>query len=170
MNNLEYEPYIDKLWLMWDKLHSDMSYSESMDAFYNAMLNHKSRNDHYYPDDFASGEHFSGYTYNEENILSQDFVYFVMGDYVFIQTHNGCDARGGFSTPRLFSCNVYDSNLLCFGDYTISCDNGHYHDFTSGGYYEETEQEIELNGCDFVEYDTEQEIKALCSSCTRFTG
>jgi hypothetical protein len=45
-----------------------------------------------------------GYTYNEDNDLSQDFVYYSLGDiveseYVIIRSHNGCDARGGFSSP-----------------------------------------------------------------------
>jgi hypothetical protein len=62
--------------------------------------------------------HDSGYTYNCENILSQDFQWsFITIDgweYVFIMTHNGCDARGGFSYPELYvmpdSCYFYDWN------------------------------------------------------------
>ncbi len=55
--------------------------------------------------------HLAGdYTYNWENDLSQDFQFTVVGPsgadwvwsdecYLIIQTHNGCDARGGFSDP-----------------------------------------------------------------------
>ena len=49
------------------------------------------------------------YTYNNENDLDQDYQYFVMSSELdwyydndalfFIQAHNGCDARGGFSEP-----------------------------------------------------------------------
>lgn len=48
----------------------------------------------------------SGYTYNYETFLDQDLIYvcFLMNDepYVFVQSHNGCDARGGFPKPRIF--------------------------------------------------------------------
>ncbi|MBK6906311.1 MAG: hypothetical protein IPH08_04080 [Rhodocyclaceae bacterium] len=47
------------------------------------------------------------YTYNEDNCLSQDIVYDLMktpaGDeFVILRTHNGCDARGGFSSPTFW--------------------------------------------------------------------
>lgn len=47
------------------------------------------------------------YTYNRDTYLSQDFVVWVLrtqySEYIYIiQTHNGCDARGGFSTPLVF--------------------------------------------------------------------
>ena len=52
--------------------------------------------------EFESG----GYTYNDENLLSQDFqwVLFEHKDdtYVAIATHNGCDARGGFSDVVIY--------------------------------------------------------------------
>lgn len=55
----------------------------------------------------------SGYTYNSENDFSQDFIYYGVTlnkrsrrfheqpDLYIIRTHNGCDARGGFSSPRV---------------------------------------------------------------------
>ena len=49
---------------------------------------------------------WSGYTYNDENHLDQDFVWYhweADGDsYLAIQIHGGCDARGGFTAPRIF--------------------------------------------------------------------
>jgi len=57
----------------------------------------------------------SGYTYNEENCLNRDFVYtFIRQErwgeiFVVIQTHNGCDARGGFSSPHVFALKDGDS-------------------------------------------------------------
>ncbi len=46
------------------------------------------------------------YTYNDENSLSQDiqFVFFRIAGapYVVLQVHNGCDARGGLTRPRIF--------------------------------------------------------------------
>jgi hypothetical protein len=56
-------------------------------------------------------DHLSGdYTYNWENDLSQDFQFTVVGPkgvdwiyneacYLIIESHNGADARGGFSDP-----------------------------------------------------------------------
>lgn len=48
-----------------------------------------------------------GYTYNFENALSQDIVWARVEiddePYVFIRIHTGCDARAGFSSPRLFT-------------------------------------------------------------------
>jgi len=44
-----------------------------------------------------------GYTYNDENDFTQDFVYAMCededDDIIVIRSHNGCDARGGFSSP-----------------------------------------------------------------------
>lgn len=59
----------------------------------------------------------SYYTYNGENMFSQDFIGTLVtveippvneydcsieDDYIIIQSHNGADARGGFSSPRIF--------------------------------------------------------------------
>ena len=56
-------------------------------------------------------------TYNEENVLSQNFAFLPFevanigggdpeilpdGDYVLVSIHGGCDARGGYTAPRLF--------------------------------------------------------------------
>lgn len=51
-----------------------------------------------------------GYTYNSENEFDQDWVYDLLqvSDYeqhVIIRTHNGCDARGGFSSPVVAAVN-----------------------------------------------------------------
>lgn len=52
-----------------------------------------------------------GYTYNDQALLSQDIVFNQFShdhmDYAIIQIHNGCDARGGFTRPRVFECDEY---------------------------------------------------------------
>ena len=79
---------------------------------------------------------FDGYSYNEENILSQDFVYHMRGEFVLIQTHNGCDARGGFSAPVLFKqSGMSECGIIQFSQFTIACPNHHW-DFESAGYYQ----------------------------------
>ena len=58
---------------------------------------------------------FSEYTYNGDNNFSQDFSYASLlvregskfpEKFLVVRTHNGCDARGGFSAPRAFSGDV----------------------------------------------------------------
>ena len=67
-----------------------------------------------------------GYTYNHDNRLSQDFVWsnFEVGLewFTVLSTHNGADARGGFSTPYVFAicgandywvCDIDRAGLYC---------------------------------------------------------
>lgn len=71
-----------------------------------------------------------GYTYNYDNALSSDFVWYEIelcdgDDMVIIRTHNGCDARGGFSAPKFFDYrygnDIYDTNLLNVLDVYVYC-------------------------------------------------
>jgi len=81
----------------------------------------------------------SGYrdnTYNGENNLTQDFIFHMFTDepdiqdpdfysceYVIIQIHNGCDARGGYTAPKIFS---YEDMLLSPADGVIYCEKHEY--------------------------------------------
>lgn len=52
-------------------------------------------------------ELWSEYTYSVDNLLSQDVIVVCVedkcGDYLYIiRSHNGCDARSGFSSPKFF--------------------------------------------------------------------
>lgn len=134
---LDYCEELDELWQRFDATYPDDMWSETMDRFYKWAKEHSSKYHDCYDFD---GEHYSEYTYNGDNILSQDFIFYVMGSYVFIQTHNGCDARGGFSRPRLFQFDL--DKLMSYDDYTIGCKNGHWWDFQDG--YEQTEQPMNL--------------------------
>lgn len=63
------------------------------------------------------------YTYNDENILSQDFQFVHSGniydsDLIALSIHNGCDARGGFTDYKMFRCD-WDA-LLDYNRFTIS--------------------------------------------------
>ena len=77
----------------------------------------------------------SFYTYNHDNLLGQDFVaheFELDGtECVFIQSHNGCDARGGFSTPHAFLKHDYDTQIYDYDKATISCSEGHWWDIGS---------------------------------------
>jgi len=60
-------------------------------------------NEYFYPSD----EIHCHYTYNDENVLSQDFQIlhstFYETNKVALCTHNGCDARGGMSDYKIFT-------------------------------------------------------------------
>lgn len=82
----------------------------------------------------------SDYTYNSDNLLDRNIVYYKFNDFVIIQLHNGCDARGGFTNPVLFQiddCNDFNpyesasircSECGCYWDY----DNYHCYDSSEG--------------------------------------
>lgn len=75
-----------------------------------------------------------GYTYNEENALSQDIVWvpFALTDdcpwadfpteLVAVSIHNGADARGGFTDFRVFELSSYEGiyDFLDYGDYEVT--------------------------------------------------
>lgn len=141
--SLTYEPAMTRGYWQFDAKHPDDTWNETMEAYC------KLKGWEYEHVDFGHG-----YTYNEENSLNQDFVWHCIrtdhGEFVFIQIHGGCDARGGFTKPRLFS---YDPDyLFSYDRYTVGCDSGHYWDY-DGGLYEYTETDTELNKCDAVDYD-----------------
>jgi hypothetical protein len=60
------------------------------------------------------------YTYNEDNVLSQDiqFIYSEIyeTDIIALSIHNGCDARGGFTNYKIFNVD-WDSFLSYSPDY-----------------------------------------------------
>jgi len=72
-------------------------------------------------EDFGREQGFSTQTintYNTENILSQtlqytiysqekDWIYSTGDVYIALQIHNGCDVRGGYTKPYLFTFNEY---------------------------------------------------------------
>lgn len=60
------------------------------------------------------------YTYNEDNVLSQDiqFIYSEIyeSDIIALSIHNGCDSRGGFTDYKIFNVD-WDSFLSYSPDY-----------------------------------------------------
>lgn len=127
---LEYAPKLDRLFRLWcqldgtsDRWDSDRRYynsSATVEEFCAAMVECGM----FDRDGEWAGA--SGYTYNEENALSQDIVWTIAhvadvfyddenmrdrierlgvscADYVVgVSIHNGCDARGGFTDTRWF--------------------------------------------------------------------
>lgn len=68
----------------------------------------------------------SYYTYNSETILSQDIIVVECEtedgeEFIFLRIHGGCDARGGFTAPKIlrkcecFELAMNDCNAWCSG-------------------------------------------------------
>ncbi len=107
---------------------------------------------------YNEGSPISEYTYNCENNLSQDVVYtlFTFEDttYVVLQIHNGCDARGGFTVPRVFEA---DEGWFNFSDGSIYCEGGHnwYTDDAYHWYFDADISDTESNLEDYMMEETE---------------
>jgi len=81
-------------------------------------------------------------TYNGDNNLSQNLQLMIFEfenkEYAIIETHNGCDIRGGYSTGRVYQINDLDD----FMEITLRCDT-------------EDDDEIDIYG-DKVEFNEEK--------------
>lgn len=108
-------------------------------------------------------------TYNGESILDRvlQFIYFEMdGDaYVLLQTHNGADVRGGYSTPVLYEIDalepvyifmVSDATLYA-GDRYWWTDDG-YHWYEEGGTAGTNLEDMPFNAEAEDENDSEEDI------------
>lgn len=82
-------------------------------------------------------------TYNHENNLSQTLQFYVMELYektesyrvigraietlCILQVHGGCDVRGGYTAPKVFTTTGSDgTEMLDYARGNIGCENGHY--------------------------------------------
>lgn len=90
--------------------------SRSLDKEFNEFM--ENRKDTYYPDDmvdfakrFANPEGIIN-TCSFDNLLDHvlQFNFFENDDiyYLILQTHNGCDLRGGYAKPKIFALPEYD--------------------------------------------------------------
>lgn len=107
---LDYDSELDNEFQEWidDPIREDDSYFECV---YNWCENFETS---YVP---------SFLTYNEENLLSQDFqvdTFMIDGDdYCCLSIHGGCDIRGGYTRPKIFRiCEGFGNNMNCFTVYT----------------------------------------------------
>jgi hypothetical protein len=93
------------------------SYLEDVEDFLKAVKADK--------DGYACG---GGNTYNYDNILSQVLQYEVFevdGEtYIALQIHGGCDVRGGYTKPQIFSLNEPDYFHIAQQDITAWCGCG----------------------------------------------
>jgi len=71
-------------------------------------------------------------TYNYENLLSQvlQYTWLTKDDdeydtYIMLQTHNGCDVRGGYTAPKIFRVTDRDYFLMAQSHIYSACDCGY---------------------------------------------
>jgi len=93
-------------------------------------------------------------TYHYENILSQVLQYtmFTFDDfydeaYIILQTHNGCDVRGGYSTPhvfRVFSFEYFDLAQVEYSAYCPQCHKDWFTDDAGYHWYSNDGNEIDI--------------------------
>lgn len=116
--NLEYAPKMQKRFDRFIEKREDTYYLQDMQDFAEAI---KAKGL------YGEGAGFIVNSYNGECNLSQtiQFMYFEDNGaaYVLLQVHNGCDVRGGYTSPKAFS--VEDESFLSLADGYLYCKNGH---------------------------------------------
>ena len=94
---------------------------------------------------YGEGKPMTANTYNHDSLVDQilQYIYFELDEqgYVLLQIHGGCDARGGYTAPKAFRCNIEDSpSIFSDGDATITWKGGdEYHRW----YYSESSWEVD---------------------------
>lgn len=85
---------------------------------------------------YGEGDPFWVNTYNGEDALSQTIQYFYLSiddeEKALIQIHGGCDVRGGYTAPRMFT--TYDEYML-FDNANLYAST-HHPDQEGGGLFE----------------------------------
>jgi hypothetical protein len=156
-----------------------LEYAFSMDMWFNRFC-HKQENDDL--SWFECAEKFVEYletkgatlmysenSYNRESSLSQVIQYTVFeydsDEYVMLSIHNGCDVRGGYTKPVIFTSNGNSGPEIYLCEQgTIQCENGHYWDTDDGchWYYEGCagySAGIQLQDYEFLELNETPESK-----------
>lgn len=119
-DRLDYSERVDKIfrWFCNRKSQVELSWDQNINNFLNNPLGLQRECRSMY-----GSSPTSGYTYNDQALLSQDIVFHQFStdhDLVILQIHNGCDARGGFTSPRVFEC---DESLFDYCRATLYAEN-----------------------------------------------
>ena len=86
-----------------------------------------------FQDTYLGGDMEWTNTYNYDNVLSQDILFMLFSseedDFVMLSIHNGCDARSGYTYPKLFKLEDIDYFLMFINEAYIGCrcDTNSYH-------------------------------------------
>lgn len=185
-NRVEYlDVMTTEFWDWADKNAEELSYFEEIEAWLSSEMIQDENNPEAMRPVEWNVEHVVN-TYNTQNLLDQDMQFYIVKSYdlsekygtndeylIFIMSHNGCDARGGYSRARIFQAAGYNDyySLYDFERGTIYCEDGsHYWDTYDGGHsfeYVDDEDFLNHNGTDtdlkpvFKEGDT----NCYCQFC-----
>lgn len=142
---LNYQAHADKVWRRWTRLQDAGKERYDRDSWDLQALMFLDRIGAVMGGMYGESKPSWVYTYNEETWFDRDFLYLQFriehpaaderewlepGDYAFVQIHNGADARGGFTEPRLFSVSG-DGGLYNYGSAGFGCE-GQVPDITPG--------------------------------------
>ena len=118
--NLEFDPAMDRRFQNFQRKHNEDSDFENMAAFVTTLEGATGL--------YGEGDPITENSYNGESNLSQviQFTYFEFDNqgYCILQIHGGADVRGGYTTPKVFRCDI-GNGFLHFSEAQISCTNGH---------------------------------------------
>jgi len=134
LERLEYAPEEDAIFNEFAKLeeNKDKYWNQIMEEF-PAYLAEKT-------DSELSEEGGNINTYNGEDLLSQtlQYNYFTTdhNSFVLLQIHGGCDVRGGYTKPVVFTEDLYECAMFDNAHASIFCDNGDdYHRWSTDDAY-----------------------------------
>jgi len=115
------------------------------------------------PYDSSDHEALNVNTYNHGSTLSQTLQYSMFEydgeNYYILQVHGGCDIRGGYTTPRVFSCaGKTEWGLTYDQDATVYCEDCGTQWYQYAGYWSSDDSGVELESCKIVKDETEEDF------------
>jgi len=155
--NFSYSPEMQRLFNnMVKRLDSNFFWEECIEAFPHYL---KSKNKEV-RGIYGDGEPIFVNTYNHESLLSQTLQYLYLEvdqtPYIVLQIHNGCDVRGGYTAPKIFTPETYDEVMFDDCRATICCKNNHSWETDDGGYryyFEGSTEKLRLDQYKAIELD-----------------
>lgn len=133
-SRLDYAPELDRRFRLWVRMDPSERWSDSYRTFnsYDTVEEfHEAWKRKGWIDRHAEWDGSGGLTYNSENVVSQDFHWYFFSTtedspvgedlFAFVNIHNGCDARGGYTDFRAFRVGDHDgaADLLDFAHVEI---------------------------------------------------
>lgn len=128
-DRLIYDEQMSKIFEKWSrrKSNENLSLYQQMEEFVPWLVKMLPNADIHHPYDRSDPTGLYVYTYNEENLLNQDFQYVAFEcnntEYYLISLHGGADARVGFTDPRMFTGNgMSEWAALDYRNASLVCD------------------------------------------------
>lgn len=88
---------------------------------------------------YGEGEPYTVNTYNGEDLLSQTLQYThfttAHGSFILLQIHGGCDVRGGYTKPVVFTDDKYECGMYDNARATIYCTGSDPHGWSTDDAY-----------------------------------